>query len=144
MTRSWRLSTSGRAPASIASAGSSVHDGIFFDPEDHGPTGQGLADDLATFSSADGIGFLGPDQQFAALRAGRVKRLAEHIPGPQRTTIFDGRMHVKERRLTATVQTGLVSVEEALDIVLYINEETLLDQALQVDIEASYEISIGI
>ena len=53
-------------------------------------------------------------------------------------------MHVEERRLTATVQTGLVSVEEALDIVLYINEENLLDQALQVDIEASYEISIGI
>ena len=62
---------SGRAVSTTSLAGSSVHI-------------EGLADAPAT---SDNFSH-GPDQQFVALRAGEAKRLAEHIPGPLRTTIF--------------------------------------------------------
>ena len=112
--------------STTSSAGSSVHS-------------EGLADASATFDS-----FLhGPDQQFAALRAGEAKRLAEHIPGPLHATIFKGRTRAEERRRKNTAQTSLVSEEDELDIALHVEEENTLEQALQVDIEASVEMSTG-
>ena len=68
-----------RAIPTTSRAGSSVHS-------------EGLADAPAT---SDNFSH-GPDQQFAALRAGEAKRLAEHILGPLRTTIFKGRTRAEE------------------------------------------------
>ena len=85
----------------------------------------------------------GLDQQFAALRAGEAKRLAEHIPGPLRTTIFKGRTRAEEKRSKSTAQTSLLYAEHELDIALHIEEENTLEQALQVDIEASVEMPTG-
>ena len=45
--------------------------------------------------------------------------------------------------MKTTVQTGLVSVEDEVDIALHVKEEDLLEQAIQVDIEASVEIPTG-
>ena len=74
----------GRAVSTTSSAGSSVHSGVSFDPKGRGSFGEGLADAPATFDSFS-HGF---DQQFSALRAGEANILAEHIPRPQRATIF--------------------------------------------------------
>ena len=70
----------GRAISITSRAGSSVHS-------------EGLADAPAT---SDNFSH-GPDKQFAALRAGEAKRIAEHIPGPLRTTIFKGRTRACSR-----------------------------------------------
>ena len=85
----------------------------------------------------------GPDPQFAALRAGEAKRLAEHIPEPLRATTFKGRKRAEERRSKNTAQTSLMSEEDELDIALHVEEENTLEQALQVDIEVSVEMSTG-
>ena len=117
---------SGRAISTTPRAGSSVHS-------------ESLADAPATsdkFSHS-------PDQQFAALRAGEAMRLAEHIPGPLRATIFKGRTRAEERRSKNTAQTSLISEEDELDIALHVEEENTLEQALQVDIEASVEMPTG-
>ena len=129
----------GRAVSTTSRAGSSVHNGVSFDPKGRGPFGEGLADASATSDSFSH----GPDQQFAALRAGEAKRLAEHIPGPLRATIFKGRTRAKERRSKNTAQKSLVSEEDELDIALHVEEENTLEQALQVDIEASVEMPTG-
>ena len=110
---------SGRVVSSTSRAGSSVHS-------------EGLADAPAT---SDNFSH-GPDQQLAALRAGEAKRLAEHILGPLRTTIFKGRTRAEERRSKNTAQTSLIS-EDELDIALHVEEKNTLEQALQVDVEAS-------
>ena len=117
---------SGRAASTTSRAGSSVHS-------------EGLADAQATsdyFSH-------GPDQQFAALRAGEAKRLAEHIPGPLRATILKGRTRAEERRSKNIVQTSLISEEDELDIALHVEKKNTLEQVLQVDIEASVEMPTG-
>ena len=117
---------SGRDISTTSRAGSSVHS-------------EGLADAPAT---SDNVSH-GPDQQFAALRTGEAKRLAEHIPGPLRATIFKGRTRAEERRSKSTAQTNLLSDEDELDIALHAEEENTLEQALQVDIEASVEMPTG-
>ena len=76
---------SGRAISTTSRAGSSLHS-------------EGLADAPATSDNFS----RGPDQQFAALRAGEAKRLAEYIPGSLRTTIFKGRTRAEERRSKST------------------------------------------
>ena len=95
---------SGRAASTTLPAGSSVHSGVSCDPKGQGPFGEGLADALATSDSFS----RSPNQQFAALRAGEAKRLAEQIPGPLRATIFKGRTRAEERRSKTTAQTSLV------------------------------------
>ena len=117
---------SGRAVSTTSFAGSSVHS-------------EGLADAPATSDSFSH----GPDQQFATLRVGEAKRLAEHIPGPLRATIFKGRTRAEERRSKNTAQTSLMSEKNELDIALHVEEENTLEQALQVDIEASVEMPTG-
>ncbi|CAM9656562.1 unnamed protein product, partial [Ascophyllum nodosum] len=117
---------SGRALSTTSRAGSSVHS-------------EGLAEAPAT---SDNL-LQEPDQQFAALRAGEAKRLAEHIPGPLRATIFKGRTRAEERRSKNTAQTSLISEEDELDIALHVEEENTLEQALEVDIEASVEMPTG-
>ena len=72
---------SGRFVSTTSRAGSSVHS-------------EGLTDVPATSDNVS----RGPDQQFAALRAGEAKRLSEHIPRPLRATIFKGRTRAEERR----------------------------------------------
>ena len=84
-----------------------------------------------------------PISSFAALRAGGTKRLAEHIPGPLRATIFKGHTRAEERRSKNTAQTSLISEEDELDIALHVEEENILEQARQVDIEASVEMPTG-
>ena len=108
---------SGMAISTTSHAGSSIHS-------------EGLADAPAT---SDNFSH-GPDQPFAALRAGEAKRLAEHIPGPLRMTFFKGRARAEERRSKSTTQTSLLSDEDELDIALLVEEENTLEQALQVDI----------
>ena len=115
-----------RAVSTTSRAGSSSHS-------------EGLADAPATSDSFSH----GPYQQFAALLAGETKRLAEHIPGPLRATIFKGGTRAEERRLKNTAQTSLISEEDELDIALHVEEENTLEQALQVDIEASVEMPTG-
>ena len=115
-----------RAVSTTSRAGSNVHS-------------EGLADAPATSDCFSH----GPKQQFAALRAGNSKRLAEHIPGPLRATIFKGRTRAEERRSKITAQTSLISKEDKLDIALHVEEENTLEQALQVDIEASVEMPTG-
>ena len=117
---------SGRVISTTSRAGSSVHS-------------ESLADTQAT---SDNFSY-GPDQQFAALCAGEAKRLAEHIPGPLRMTIFKGRTRAEERRSKSTAQTSLLSDEDELDIALHVEEENTSEQALQVDIEASVEMPTG-
>ena len=117
---------SGRALSTISRAGSSVHS-------------EGLADAPASFD----IFLHGPDHQFAALRAREAKRLAVHIPGLLRATIFKGRTRAEERRSKNIGQTSLISEEDELDIALHVEEENTLEQALQVDIEASVEMPTG-
>ena len=56
---------------------------------------------------------------------------------------FKGRTRAEERRLRNTARTGLVSVEDKLDIALHVEEKNTSEQALQVDIEASVEIPTG-
>ena len=85
---------SGRAVSTALRAGSSVLSGVSFDPKDRGPFGEGLANATATSDSFSH----GSDQQFTALRAGEAKRLAEHISGPLRATIFKRRTCAEERR----------------------------------------------
>ena len=124
-----------RAVSTTSRAGSSVHSGCFFYPKGQGSSSRGLADAPAVSDSFK----YGRDQQFAELRAGEAKRLAEYIPGLQRATTFKGRTRrAEERRLQNIAQIGLVSVEDVLDIALHV-EEITLEQALQVDIEASVE-----
>ena len=72
---------SGRAVSTTSRAGRSVNS-------------EGLADAPATSDNF----WHGPDQQFAALRAGEAKKLAEHIPGPLRATVFKGHTRADERR----------------------------------------------
>ena len=117
---------SGRAVSTTSRAGSSVHS-------------EGLADAPAT---SDNFSH-GPDQQFAALCAGEARRLAEHIPGRLRATIFKGRMRVEERRSKNTARTSLISEEDGLDIALHVEEENTLERALRVDIETSVEMPTG-
>ena len=117
---------SGRAISTTSRAESSVHS-------------EGLADAPATSDKFSHD----PDQQFAALRAGEAKRLAEHIAGPLRTTIFKGRTRAEKKRSKSTAQTSLLSDEDELDIALYVQQEITLEQALQVDIEASIEMPTG-
>ena len=117
---------SGRPVSTTSLAESSVHS-------------EGLADAPATSDSFSH----GPDQQFAALRAGEAKRLAEHIPGPLRATMIKGRTRAEERRSKNTAQTSLISEEDELDITLHVEEENTLEQALQVDIEAYIEMPTG-
>ena len=83
------------------------------------------------------------DQQFAALRAKEANNIVEHIPEPQRATFFKGRTHAEEKRSKNTTQTGLVWVENELDTALHIEEVNTLEQALQVDFEASVEMPTG-
>ena len=90
---------SGRAVSTTSRAGSSIHS-------------EGLADAPVT---SDNLSH-GPDQWFAVVRAGEAKRLAEHIPGQLRATIFKGRTRVEERRSKNTAQTNLISEEDELDI----------------------------
>ena len=117
---------SGRAGSATSRAGSSVHS-------------EGLADAPATSDNfSHGLG-----QQFAALRAGEAKRLVEHIPGPLRATIFKGCMRAEARRSKNTAQTSLISEEDELGIALHVEGESTLEQALQVDIEASIEMPTG-
>ena len=71
--------------------------------------------------------------------AEEAKRLAEHIFGPLRATTFKGRTRAEEMRSKNTTQTGMVSVKDELNIALHVEEENALEQALQVDIEASVE-----
>ena len=69
---------SGRAVSTTSRAESSVHSETSFDSKGRRPFGESLADAPATSDS-----FLhSSNEQFAALRAGEAKRLAEHIPGP--------------------------------------------------------------
>ena len=75
----------------------------FFYPKGRGSFGESLTDAPATSDSFSH----GPDQQFAAMRTGEAKRLAEHIPKPLRATIFEGRTRAEERRSKTTTQTGL-------------------------------------
>ena len=117
---------SGRAVSTTSRAGSRLHS-------------EGLADAPATSGSFSHD----PDQQFAALRAGEAKRLAEHILGPLRATIFKGRTRAEERRSKNIAQRSLISEEDELDIALHVEEENTLEQALQVDIEASVEMPTG-
>ena len=44
-------------------------------------------------------------------------RLAEHIPGPLRVTIVEGRTRAEERQPKNTGQTGLVSEQDKLTFV---------------------------
>ena len=67
---------SGRAASNTSCVGSSVHSGVYFDPKGREPFGEGVAIAPAT---SDNV-LRGPDQKFAALRAGDAKRLTEHIP----------------------------------------------------------------
>ena len=84
----------GRAVSTISRAGSSVHSGLCFDPKGRGPFGEGLADAPSTSDS-----FLyGPDQQFAALRAGKQKDLPNTSPRTAMRDFFKGRMRAEERR----------------------------------------------
>ena len=117
---------SGRALSTTSRTRSSVHS-------------EGLADDPA---SSD-IFLHGPDHHFTALRAGEAKRLAVHIPGLLRATIFKGRTRAEERRSKNIAQTSLISEEDELDIALHVEGENTLEQALQVDIEASVEMPTG-
>ena len=117
---------SGKDVSTTSRAGSSVHS-------------EGLADAPATSNNFSH----GPHQQFAALLAGEAKRLAEHIPRPLRPTIFKGGTRTEERRSKNTAQTSLISEEDELDIALHVGEESTLEQALQVDIEASVEMLTG-
>ena len=115
----------GRAVSTTSLAGSSV-------------PSEGLADAPTT---SDNFSH-GPDQQFAALRAGEAKRLTELIPGPLSATIFKGCTRAEERRSKNTAQTSLISEKNELDIALHVEENTL-EQSLQVDIEASVEMPTG-
>ena len=45
--------------------------------------------------------------------------------------------------MKVTAQTGLISAEDEPDIALHLQEETLLEQALQEDNEASVEMPTG-
>ncbi|CAM9432429.1 unnamed protein product [Ascophyllum nodosum] len=67
-------------------------------------------------------------------------RLTDHIPGALRATVFKGHTRAEERRSKNTAQTRLVSEEDELDIALHVEEENTLEQALQMDIEASVEM----
>ena len=102
---------SGRALSTTSRAGSSVHS-------------EGLADAPA---SSD-IFMHDPDHQFAALRAGEAKRLAVHIPGLLRATIFKGRTRAEERRSKNIAQTSLISEEDELAIALHVEEENTLNK----------------
>ena len=53
------------------------------------------------------------------------------------------RRRAEKRRSKNTTQTGLLSEEDELDIVLHVEEEKTFEQALQVDIEASVEMPTG-
>ena len=128
-----------RAVSTTSRVGSSVHSGVYFDPKGRGPLGEGLADAPATSDSFPH----GSDQQFAVLRAGEAKRLAEHIPRPQHATIFEGRTCAGERRSKNTAQTSLLSKEDELDIALHVEGENTFEQTLQVDIETSVEMPTG-
>ena len=99
---------------------------MFFYSKGPKPFGEGLADAPTTSDS-----FLhGPDRQFAALRAVKAKKIAEHFPGPQCATILKGRKRAEERRSENTAQTDLVSVEDELHIALHVEKENNLKQAL--------------
>lgn len=65
-----------------------------------------------------------PDEQYAALRTGEARRLAEHIPGPYRLN-YRGRARGDKWRLM-TDQQGLVSLEIELEIALVMEEEATL------------------
>ena len=108
---------SGRAATSVQSTGS-VQSVVSFDPQGRVSSGEGLADAPAAplsakmaNSSRDSASHDSNDQ-FAALRAGEKKRLAEHIPEPQRVTVYEGRTRGAERRLHGNAQVGLVSIED--------------------------------
>ena len=130
---------SGSAVSTTSRAGSSVHSGVSFDPNGRGPFSEGLADAPATSDSFSH----GSDQQFAVLRAGEAKKLAEHVPGPLGATIVKRRTRAVERRTKSTTPTSLVSEEDDINIALHVEEENTLEQALQVDIEASIEMTTG-
>ena len=102
-------------------------------------SGEGLANAAAASDSASHS----HDQLFAALRVGETKTLVKQIPGPQRATISKDVRPTEMIRLKVTAQKGLVSAKDGLDIVLHVEEEILLEQALQVDIEASVDMPTG-
>ena len=52
-------------------------------------------------------------------------------------------MRAEARRSKNTAQTSLISEEDELDIALHVEGENTLEQALQVDIEASIEMPTG-
>lgn len=66
-------------------------------------------------------------QRYTAVRAGEVRRLAEHIRGPSRY-YFRGSTRDYERRLKTDQQQGLVSLEDMLEIALILEEEAILEE----------------
>ena len=126
-----------RYASATSSVRSNLQSGASLEPKGQVSSGESLADAPAVTNSASCY----PNhQQFTALGAGEVKRHAEYIPKP---CIFRGRTRAIKRRLNTASQTDLVSVVDELGIALHVEEENILEQALQVDIETSIEMPTG-
>ena len=74
---------------------------------------------------------------------GKQKDLPNTSPRTATRDFLKGRTRAEERRSKNTAQKGLVLAKDELDIALHVEEENTLEQALQVDFEASVEMPNG-
>ena len=113
--------TSGRSSPFSSSAGSSVHSEV-----GSGGFQSRVATASATSSSMGGISPYGPDQQFAALRAGEANDLMSTFPD-RNARLSSRPVRTQKTRMKVTAQSDLLSVQDELDIPLHVREEILLD-----------------
>lgn len=81
--------------------------------------------------------------QTTVLPAAESSRLAEYLPRPQRSAVFEGRTQADKKRPLADASPGLMLVENELEIALCLEEGAILEEALMVNREVSVDIPTG-
>ena len=112
----------GRAASTTSSTGNSVHSGVSFDPV--GLPSRVLLMPQLPLTTLPIV----PISCSPHCAPGEKKGWPNTSPDRNVRLFFKGRTRAEEKRLKTTAQTGLVSVEEELDIVQYV-EETFLERA---------------
>ena len=143
-------STLGRATSSPNAGGLSAQSVSSFDMEGGElfsvPSCGGLGNSSVTSTAKGNSGVSsdsdvnGAGKQPGVLPAVESRRLGEYIPGPQCSTILEGRARGGERRRLYDAPLGLMIVENKLRTALSVVEEAILEETLMVDRETSVEM----
>ena len=133
-------STSGRVTSPPDAGGLSAQSGVSLESVSNSSATSTANGSCGVSSNCD---VNGAGKQSAALPATESRRLAEYIPGPERQYILGGRTRGEERYRHAPSPQSLMPAEDDIKIVLYVEEEVILEEAFTVDREVSVEMPFG-